>query len=102
LPAALPTNDAVQRTTYFKIRTRDIYIKVENPPGSRIQQFFVNGEEIEAERDYTVAFITSQGMPKKHGSHRRDLPISAIDALRRYFSNHPKVNADLRGTVVVV
>jgi sulfur-oxidizing protein SoxB len=80
----------------------NIYIKVENPLGSRIQQFFVNGEEIEAGRDYTVAFITSQGMPKKYGSHRRDLPISAIDALRRYFSIHPKVNADLRGTVVVV
>ncbi len=80
----------------------NIYIKVENPPGSRIQQFFVNGEAIEAERDYTVAFITSQGMPKKYGSHRRDLPISAIDALRRYFGNHPKVNADLRGSVVVV
>ena len=62
----------------------------------------MNGEEIEAGRDYTVAFITSQGMPKKYGSHRRDLPISAIDALRRYFSIHPKVNAGLRGTVVVV
>jgi hypothetical protein len=49
-----------------------------------------------------VAFITSQGVPKKYGSNRRELPISAIDALKRYFSNHPKVNADFRGAVVVV
>ncbi len=80
----------------------NIYIKAENPSGSRIQQFFVNGEAIEADHDYTVAFITSQGVPNKFGRHRRELPISAIDALKRYFSNHPKVNADFRGAVVVV
>ena len=80
----------------------NIYIKAENPSGSRIQQFFVNGEGIDADRHYTVAFITSQGVPGKYGSNRRELPISAIDALRRYFSNHPRVNADFRGAVVVV
>jgi sulfur-oxidizing protein SoxB len=79
-----------------------IYIKVENPAGSRIQEFFVNGEAIEADRRYPVAFITSQGVPRKYGSNRRKLPVSAIDALRRYFSHHTAVNADLRGTVVVV
>ncbi|MDP2053858.1 MAG: bifunctional metallophosphatase/5'-nucleotidase [Acidobacteriota bacterium] len=80
----------------------NIYIKVENPFGSRIQQLFVNGDAIDADRPYTVAFITSQGVPEKYGSNRRELPISAIDALRRYFGNHPAVNADLRGAVVVV
>ncbi len=52
--------------------------------------------------DGQVAFITGQGVPTKYGRHRRELPISAIDALRRYFGNHPKVNADVRGAVVVV
>ena len=80
----------------------NIYLKAENPRGSRIQQFFVDGKGIEADRQYTVAFITSQGVPRKFGSSRRELPISTIDALKRYFSNHAKVNADLRGTVVVV
>ncbi len=79
-----------------------VYIKAENPFGSRIQQFFVHNEEIEADRLYPVAFITSQGVPEKYGRNRRELPVSAIDALRRYFSNHPTVNADLRGSVVVV
>jgi 2',3'-cyclic-nucleotide 2'-phosphodiesterase (5'-nucleotidase family) len=80
----------------------NLYFKAENPPGSRLQQFFVNGEDIAADRQYTVAFITSQGVPKQYGSHRRELPISAIDALRRYFRHHPTVNADLRGAVVAV
>ena len=62
----------------------------------------MNGEGIEADHHYTVAFITSQGVPRKYGSNRRELSIAAIDALRRYFSNHPKVNADFRGAVVVV
>lgn len=80
----------------------NIYIKAENPTGSRIQEFFVNGEAIVADRLYTVAFITSQGVPKKYGSNRRELSVSAIDALKRYFSNHPTVNAELRGAVVLV
>jgi len=80
----------------------NVYMKAENPDGARIQEFFVDGERLEIDRLYTVAFITSQGVPKKYGSDRRVLSISAIDALRRYFSAHPTVNADLRGAVVAV
>ena len=79
-----------------------LYVKFENPAGSRIQQLFVGAEELERDAAHPVAFVTSQGVPTKYGSNRRELPISAIDALRRYFSNHPRVNADLRGAVVVV
>jgi sulfur-oxidizing protein SoxB len=81
---------------------RNTFLEAENPSGSRIQQFFVNGVGIEADRQYTVAFITSQGVTKKYGSNRRELPISAIDALKRYFTDHPTVNADLRGAVILV
>lgn len=80
----------------------NITIKAENPSGSRLQQFFVNGEEIEADRHYAVAFITSQGVPKKYGRHRRDLELHAIDALKRYCTARPCVNAELRGTVIAV
>jgi 2',3'-cyclic-nucleotide 2'-phosphodiesterase (5'-nucleotidase family) len=103
LEHALATDPYKQMGGYVKrCLGVNIYIKAENPSGSRIQQFFVNGEAIEADHAYTVAFVTSQGVPKKYGSSRRELPISAIDALRRYFSNHPKVNADLRGAIVAV
>ena len=77
-------------------------MKFENPSGSRIQQLFVGAEELDREAMHTVAFVTSQGVPKKFGSNRRDLTIHAIDALKQYMTKHSRVNARLRGTVVVV
>ncbi len=79
-----------------------LYVKFENPAGSRIQQLFVGGEELEREATHTVAFVTSQGVPNKFGNNRRDLTIHAIDALKQYMTKHSRVNARLRGTVVVV
>jgi S-sulfosulfanyl-L-cysteine sulfohydrolase len=79
-----------------------LYVKFENPSGSRIQQLFVGAEELERKATHTVAFVTSQGVPKNFGTNRRDLTIHAIDALKQYMTKHSRVNASLRGTVVVV
>ena len=79
-----------------------LYVKFENPSGSRIQQLFVGAEKLDREATHTVAFITSQGVPKNFGTNRRDLTIHAIDALKQYVTKHSSVNARLRGTVVAV
>lgn len=79
-----------------------LYVKLENPAGSRIQQCFVGSEDLKLDKTYTAAFISTQGVPKRYGCKRRDLELHAIDALKRYCAAHPCVNADLRGTVVAV
>lgn len=79
-----------------------LYVKLENPACSRLQQCFVCEDELEREGIYTVAFATTQGVPRKYGRNRRDLEIHAIDALRQYSSQRARVNADLRGTVIAV
>ncbi|MBE0545110.1 MAG: 5'-nucleotidase C-terminal domain-containing protein [Verrucomicrobia bacterium] len=79
-----------------------LYVKFENPAGSRIQQCFIGSEELKRAETYTAAFVTTQGVPKKHGRNRRDLELHAIDALKRYCAAHPCVNADLLGTVIAV
>ncbi len=79
-----------------------IYVKFENPAGSRIQQLFVGDEELDRAGSYTAAFVTTQGVPKKYGRNRRDLELHAIEALQRYCAARPSVNADLRGAVVAV
>lgn len=80
----------------------NIYVKIENPPGQRIQRFFAGGELLQPERIYTAAFVTSQGVPQKYGRHRRHLELRAIDALRQYLAKHESVSAELRGSVVAV
>lgn len=79
-----------------------VYMKVENPPRLRIQQFFVGNKPLERERIYTASFVTMQGVPKKYGTNRRNLGLHAIEAMQQYLSNHDSVSAELRGTMVAV
>ena len=79
-----------------------LYVKFENPAGSRIQLCFIGDQELKRKECYKAAFVTTQGVPKKYGRQRLDLELHAIDALKQYCAAHPRVNADLRGTVVPV
>lgn len=59
----------------------DLYIKLENAKNLRIKHLYINKEPIMRDKHYDVAFVTVQGVPAKYGTDRRNLDISAIDAL---------------------
>jgi len=80
----------------------NIYFKVENPKGKRIQEFFVGGKRLDRSKTYTACFVTSQGVPERYGSNRQDLDVDAIDALEQYLAKHDKVSAELRGSIVPI
>jgi 2',3'-cyclic-nucleotide 2'-phosphodiesterase (5'-nucleotidase family) len=79
-----------------------VYLKIENPAGQRIQQMFVGNELLEASRIYHAAFVTEQGVGGKYGRQRRELNITAVEAMQAYLAKHNPVYAELRGTYVVV
>lgn len=85
-----------------RCRGVNIYFKIENRKGERIQDFFAEGVGLEKEKTYTVAFVTEQGVPKKYGKNRRNLDTKAIDALKTYLEKNSPVSAELRGAVVAV
>ncbi|MGC9348602.1 MAG: bifunctional metallophosphatase/5'-nucleotidase [Anaerolineae bacterium] len=80
----------------------NLYFKIENPYGSRINMLFVEGERVQPDDVYDVAFVTTQGVPAKYGSQREALDVHAIEALERYISRHTPVEAALRGTIVPI
>ncbi len=80
----------------------NIYFKIENPEGTRIQQFFVGGRPLDWSETYTVCFVTAQGVPEHYGRNRRDLDLDAIEALERYLKNRDPISAELRGTIVPI
>lgn len=98
------SSDAYKQMGGYVKRCRGvkIYVKIENPAGMRIQDFFAQGERLEHGKTYRVAFVTEQGVPQTYGHNRRALDIKAIDALKQYLVKHTLVHADLRGTVVAV
>ncbi|MEB0260713.1 bifunctional metallophosphatase/5'-nucleotidase [Mucilaginibacter sp. 10I4] len=69
-----------------------LYIKIENPKGTRIQQLFAGNELVNPEKVYQVAFVTSQSVPEKFGKNRKDLPIKTIEALKQYCIKYGIIN----------
>ena len=78
------------------------YIKIDNPPGQRIQQVFVGDEPLQLGRSYAAAFVTEQGVAPKYGHQRETHSERAIDAMRAYLEKHRPLQAELRGTFVAV
>nr|WP_295106014.1 bifunctional metallophosphatase/5'-nucleotidase [uncultured Caulobacter sp.] len=85
-----------------RCRGLNLYIKVENPRGRRIDRLFVAGRPVEPDMTYRVAFVTAQGVPSKYGRNRRDLDIRAIDALRSYFAEKTPLRLGPQRTVMAV
>jgi S-sulfosulfanyl-L-cysteine sulfohydrolase len=61
-----------------------VYIKIENPKGSRVQRFFVGKEELDLAKTHKVALVTQQGVPEKFGKTRKNMDVRAVDALKIY------------------
>jgi S-sulfosulfanyl-L-cysteine sulfohydrolase len=72
-----------------RCRGLSLYVKIENPPGQRVERLFVQGEAVEPARSYEVAFVTEQGVAPKFGRNRRIHSVRAIDALRDYLARGP-------------
>lgn len=80
----------------------NVYFKIENPSGNRIQKLFVGNEEIQVDKYYSAAFVTMQGVPQKYGRNRENRPEHIINVLRTYLSSHRPLYAELRGTFIAV
>jgi hypothetical protein len=78
------------------------YFKMENPRDHRIEELFAQGRHVRDDDEFGVAFVTSQGVPEKYGTNRRETDLKAIDALRSYIGAHSPVEAPLRGSFVAI
>ena len=78
------------------------YIKIENPPGQRVQQMFVGDERLQPGRHYPTAFVTEQGVAHKYGRNRRQHTERIIETLRAHLARHRPLRAELQGTFVEV
>jgi len=80
----------------------NLYLKIENDAGRRIQELFIQGQPVRTDRLYSAAFVTAQGVPNRYGSNRRDLDLHAIEALQDYLTRNSPVGPRLQGTVVAI
>lgn len=85
-----------------RCRGLNLYIKVENPPGHRIERLFIAGQPIEPTCIYKVAFVTAQGVPMKYGRNRKELSVHAIEALRHYLARGPITKKPRHPAVIAV
>jgi 2',3'-cyclic-nucleotide 2'-phosphodiesterase (5'-nucleotidase family) len=84
-----------------RCRGLKVYIKIENPSGTRIQKLFIEGEEVKPDKTYSAAYLTVQAVPPKFGKNRKTLSADAHDAMLTVLTKRKDVKADLEGTVLV-
>ncbi|MBD3209893.1 bifunctional metallophosphatase/5'-nucleotidase [Candidatus Micrarchaeota archaeon] len=80
----------------------NLYFKIENPAGERIQELFVQGKRLDPDKTYSAAYITTQGIPAEYGREKRNLDVRAVEGMESYLSGIDTVKAEIRDTVVAV
>jgi sulfur-oxidizing protein SoxB len=85
-----------------RCRGLNLYFKMENPKGHRIEDLLVDGAPIQPGRIYRAAMLGEQGVPKKYGSNRQKIEIDAIESLQQLFARGRQVRGSRRGSVVAI
>ena len=80
----------------------NLYFKIENPEGKRVNRLFINGKPFDPEKTYRACYVTRQGVRPGFGSNKEDLDVRAVDVLGRYVEDEKRVSAPLRNTVVPI
>ena len=80
----------------------NLYFKVENPPGQRIQELFVKGKKLKMNETYLAAYVTSQGVPPNYGKKKKHLDVNAVEAMQKYLSHNQPVKSEIQGTVIAI
>jgi len=80
----------------------NLYFKIENPEGKRIDRLFINGKPCSPDETYKACYVTQQGVRPGFGSGKEDLDVQAVDVLRWYIEENGRVEAPLRNTVVPI
>jgi len=85
-----------------RCRGLNLYFKMENPKGQRIEDLLVDGTPIQPGRIYRAAMLGEQGVPSKYGSKRQKIEIDAIQSLQQLFARGAPVRGSRRGSVVAI
>jgi S-sulfosulfanyl-L-cysteine sulfohydrolase len=85
-----------------RLRGMNLYLKIENPPGERVQEIFIQGKPLDPGRTYRAVFVTIQGVPSTYGVNRNDLELRAVETLKKYVEGEKIVETPLEGSVVAV
>ena len=85
-----------------RCRGLNLYFKMENPKGQRIEDLLVDGAPMQPGRIYRAAMLGEQGVPMKYGSKRQKIEIDAIQSLQQLFGRRSQLRGSRRGSVVAV
>jgi 2',3'-cyclic-nucleotide 2'-phosphodiesterase (5'-nucleotidase family) len=80
----------------------NLYFKVENPKGKRINRLFINGKPYSPKKNYRACYLTEQGIRPEFGSNKKNLEDKAIQVLKKYIEEEGQVQSPLRNTIVPI
>ncbi len=77
----------------------NLFFKIENPAGKRINRMFIDGKPVDLDRKYTACYLTEQGVGPGYCVDKRELDIHAVDVLTNYIMDHKVIESPLLGTI---
>lgn len=80
----------------------NLYFKVENPKGHRVQEIFIQEKRLKMDETYHAAYVTSQGVPPHYGKNHKQEDFKAIDAMIKYLDDNPSVKSEIQSTVTAI
>lgn len=72
-----------------RCRGLNMYFKMENPKGHRIEDLLIGSNKVEDGRIYRAAMLGEQGVPMKYGSNRKKLEYASRRGLAIALLAHP-------------
>ncbi len=61
-----------------------VYFRIENPKDKRIMELYIGDEMVEPDKTYKATFVTEQGVLQKLGRNRKNLELSAVEAMENF------------------
>lgn len=80
----------------------NLYFKVENPRGHRVQEIFIQGKKLKMDETYQAAYVTSQGVPRHYGTNHELGDVKAIDAMLKYLEDNSSVQSENQGRITAI
>lgn len=78
-----------------------ILMRIENPPGYRIQEIYFQGKHLQKEKTYRVAFLTEQGVPEKYVKNRVESGWNAVESMVIYLQQYNIIRRSSNSFILV-
>lgn len=67
-----------------------------------MKTLLINGEPIDFDKNYSVSYVTNQGVPGKSGENHKNIEVHAVEDMCNLLEEKGTYHAELYGTFEII